>query len=123
MRKHSMILASAMAAAISSAQFLGAQRLDAQGIAAPVFLAPTPSGGKVGKHRNSGKGSPRPNYSHNGTPHCGAKQCEKYARQKPHGDEHEWLKRMAWLADPRIQAVMAKRAQQQAFGFTRWGRR
>lgn len=69
---------------------------------------------KPGKHRNSGKGSPwrrGGNNAGHGKAHVGAKQCRKYAAQKPGGDTREFDKRMAW--NERNPHVLAKREADQ----------
>lgn len=66
---------------------------------------------------------------HNSAVGCGAKQCRKYARQKPHGDSHEYDRRMAW--NERNAHVIAKREADQARAASEqggrnrvlWGRR
>ena len=64
------------------------------------------------KHRNSGAGL-RGRKHHNAEQGCGAKQCQKQLRKTPNGDSREYDKRMAWMAQPRIQAVIAKREADQ----------
>lgn len=72
----------------------------------------------AGKHRNSGRGSPRPKYGNNaghGTAHCGAKQCLKYAKQNLWADINQHYEaRMRWneTVYPRVLELQAKQRLQ-----------
>lgn len=117
MRTRSHMIAMLAAAAMAGPSFLGAQRLDAASIAAAASIdTVSPSSGKPGKHRNSGRGSPRRNWH---TSWKGAPNHQKTAREQRHHAEGRncfrtdyHAQRMEWLA--RNQHVIVQREIAQA---------
>lgn len=79
-------------------------------LAAPINFDPWFGQRRGGSHRKSKSARRQRGLGGRGA-FCGAKQCRKYAANPLAHDYH--ADRMAWLAQPRIQAVIAKREADQ----------
>ena len=133
-RPHSMLLASALANLLASGRGGGVVLTE---MFTPRFTVDAPIDPRfmtsAGKHRRSGRGSPRHHGGNNaghGTAHCGAKQCRKYAAQAvTHDINVHFDARMRW--NERNAHVLARRDAEQARAVTaeggrnaiKWGRR